>query len=67
MLTQLTAHHLPPGWPAALPPILLALSRLSLIPADDSHPPRILIPSQIQQHLIDLLDIDVTWPRWLTW
>jgi transposase len=46
--------------------IFTALSRIQLRPAQDHHPPQILIPGPIQERLLHLLKIDPTHPRWLT-
>jgi transposase len=46
--------------------ILFALSRIRYLPAHDGTPPQILIPEQIQVHLLELLKIDPTQPRWTT-
>ncbi|MER7578108.1 hypothetical protein [Streptomyces sp. NPDC126514] len=46
--------------------ILFALSRIGYLPAHDGSPPQILIPEQIQVHLLELLKIDPAQPRWTT-
>lgn len=45
--------------------ILDALDTLTLRPASATDPPAILISRRIQAHLLELLDIDETRPRWL--
>jgi hypothetical protein len=45
---------------------LRALADLRLIPAHDGHPATIPRPAGIQAQLLDLLDIDISRPRWLT-
>ncbi|MEU9057253.1 hypothetical protein AB0D37_44195 [Streptomyces sp. NPDC048384] len=46
--------------------IFFALSRIRYLPAHDGTPPQILIPEQIQVHLLELLTIDPAQPRWTT-
>jgi hypothetical protein len=42
------------------------LADLRLIPAHDGNPVLIPKPTGIQAHLLDLLDVDISRPRWLT-
>ena len=44
----------------------MTLSDLRLIPAHDGNPAMIPKPAGIQAQLLDLLDIDISRPRWLT-
>ena len=46
--------------------IFQALADLRLIPAHDGNPAVIPKPAGIQARLLDLLDIDISRPRWLT-
>ncbi|WP_329443935.1 IS1634 family transposase (plasmid) [Streptomyces sp. NBC_01426] len=46
--------------------ILHALSRIRYQPGHNGSPPKILIPDQIQVHLLELLKIDPSQPRWTT-
>ena len=46
--------------------IFTTLSRIQLRPAQDHHPPQILIPDPIQERLLQLLKIDPTRPRRMT-
>lgn len=43
-----------------------ALTDLRLIPAHEGNPATIPRPAGIQARLLDLLDIDISRPRWLT-
>jgi len=45
--------------------IFQALADLRLIPAHDGNPATIPKPAGIQARLLDLLDIDISRPRWL--
>jgi len=44
----------------------MTLSDLRLIPAHDGNPATIPKPSGVQAQLLDLLEIDISRPRWLT-
>ena len=46
--------------------IFQALAGLRLIPAHDGNPATIPKPAGVQARLLDLLDIDISRPRWLT-
>ena len=46
--------------------IFQALADLRLIPAHDGNPATIPKPAGVQAHLLDLLGIDISRPRWLT-
>ena len=46
--------------------IFQALADLRLIPAHDGNPATIPKPAGVQDRLLDLLDIDISRPRWLT-
>ena len=46
--------------------IFQALADLRLIPAHDGNPATIPKPAGVQARLLDLLDIDISRPRWLT-
>jgi hypothetical protein len=59
-----------PGYgPASARPagrtIFRALADLRLIPAHDGNPATIPKPAGVQARLLDLLDIDISRPRWL--
>ena len=44
----------------------MALADLRLIPAHDGNPATIPKPAGVQAQLLDLLEIDISRPRWLT-
>ena len=46
--------------------IFMALADLRLIPAHDGNPALIPKPAGVQAQLLDLLEIDISRPRWLT-
>ena len=46
--------------------IFQALADLRLIPAHDGNPATIPKPAGVQARLLDLLNIDISRPRWLT-
>ncbi len=58
-------HRLTPAAPTGRT-IFMTLSDLRLIPAHDGNPATIPKPAGVQAQLLDLLDIDISRPRWLT-
>jgi hypothetical protein len=65
MMTGLPGYRLTPARPTGRT-IFQALADLRLIPAHDGNPATIPKPAGIQARLLDLLDIDISRPRWLT-
>jgi hypothetical protein len=64
-MTGLPGYRLTPAKPTGRT-IFQALADLRLIPAHDGNPVLIPKPTGIQAHLLDLLDVDISRPRWLT-
>jgi transposase len=64
-MTGLPGYRLTPAAPTGRT-IFMALADLRLIPAHDGNPATIPKPTGIQARLLDLLDIDISRPRWLT-
>ena len=64
-MTGLPGYRLTPATPTG-GTIFMALADLRLIPAHDGNPATIPKPTGIQARLLDLLDIDISRPRWLT-
>src|SRR6266853_5619360 len=64
MMTGLPGYQLTPARPTGTT-IFKALARLRLIPAHDGNPALIPKPAGVQARLLDLLDIDISRPRWL--
>ncbi|HEV3294867.1 MAG TPA: DUF4277 domain-containing protein, partial [Streptosporangiaceae bacterium] len=64
-MTGLPGYRLTPAAPTGRT-IFMALSDLRLIPAHDGNPATIPKPAGVQARLLDLLDIDISRPRWLT-
>jgi hypothetical protein len=65
MMTGLPGYGPTPARPTGRT-IFQALADLRLIPAHDGNPATIPRPAGIQARLLDLLDIDISRPRWLT-
>ena len=65
MMTGLPGYRRPPAKPTGRT-IFMVLSDLRLIPAHDGNPAMIPKPTGAQARLLDLLDIDISRPRWLT-
>jgi hypothetical protein len=64
-MTGLPGYRLTPAAPTGRT-IFMALSDLRLIPAHDGDPAMIPKPAGVQAKLLDLLEIDISRPRWLT-
>ena len=64
-MTGLPGYRLTPATPTGRT-IFMALSDLRLIPAHDGNPAMIPKPAGVQAQLLDLLEIDISRPRWLT-
>jgi transposase len=64
-MTGLPGYRLTPAAPTGRT-IFMALSDLRLIPARDGNPATIPKPAGVQARLLDLLEIDISRPRWLT-
>ncbi|MGH3197048.1 MAG: IS1634 family transposase, partial [Streptosporangiaceae bacterium] len=65
MMTGLPGYGPAPARPTGRT-IFQALADLRLIPAHDGNPATIPKPAGIQARLLNLLDIDISRPRWLT-
>ena len=65
MMTGLPGYRRTPAKPTGRT-IFMVLSDLRLIPAHDGTPAMIPKPTGAQARLLDLLDIDISRPRWLT-
>ena len=65
MMTGLPGYGPTPARPTGRT-IFQALADLRLIPAHDGNPAVIPKPAGVQARLLDLLDIDISRPRWLT-
>ncbi len=65
MMTGLPGYRLTPARPTGRT-IFQALADLRLIPAHDGNPVLIPKPTGVQAHLLDLLNVDISRPRWLT-
>jgi hypothetical protein len=65
MMTGLPGYGPAPARPTGRT-IFQALADLRLIPAQDGNPATIPKPAGVQARLLDLLDIDISRPRWLT-
>jgi len=65
MMTGLPGYGPSPARPTGRT-IFQALADLRLIPAHDGNPAMIPKPAGVQARLLDLLDIDISRPRWLT-
>ena|SRR5882724_2826742 len=65
MMTGLPGYRRTPARPTGRT-IFQALADLRLIPAHDGSPATIPRPTGVQARLLDLLDIDISRPRWLT-
>ena len=65
MMTGLPGYRRTPAKPTGRT-IFMVLSDLRLIPAHDGNPAMIPKPTGAQARLLDLLDIDISRPRWLT-
>jgi hypothetical protein len=65
MMTGLPGYGPAPARPTGRT-IFQALADLRLIPAHDGNPAMIPKPAGVQARLLDLLDIDISRPRWLT-
>ena len=65
MMTGLPGYGPTPARPTGRT-IFQALADLRLIPAHDGNPATIPKPAGVQARLLDLLDIDISRPRWLT-
>ena len=63
-MTGLPGYRLTPAAPTGRT-IFMALSDLRLIPAHDGNPAMIPKPAGVQAQLLDLLEIDISRPRWL--
>ena len=63
--TGLPGYRLTPATPTGRT-IFMALSDLRLIPAHDGNPATIPRPVGVQAQLLDLLQTDISRPRWLT-
>ena len=64
MMTGLPGYGRTPARPTGRT-IFQALADLRLIPAHDGNPATIPKPAGVQARLLDLLDIDISRPRWL--
>ncbi len=64
-MTGLPGYRLTPAKPTGRT-IFMVLADLRLIPAHDGNPAVIPKPAGVQARLLDLLDIDISRPRWLT-
>jgi transposase len=64
-MTGLPGYRLTPAAPTGRT-IFMTLADLRLIPAHDGNPATIPKPAGVQARLLDLLDIDISRPRWLT-
>src|SRR6266851_6934563 len=64
-MTGLPGYRLTPAAPTGRT-IFMALADLRLIPAHDGNPATIPKPAGVQAQLLDLLQIDISRPRWLT-
>src|SRR5512140_115896 len=64
-MTGLPGYRLTPAAPTGRT-IFMSLSDLRLIPAHDGNPAMIPKPAGVQAQLLDLLEIDISRPRWLT-
>ena len=64
-MTGLPGYRLTPATPTGRT-IFMTLSDLRLIPAHDGNPAMIPKPAGVQAQLLDLLEIDISRPRWLT-
>ena len=64
-MTGLPGYRLTPATPTGRT-IFMALSDLRLIPAHDGNPATIPKPAGVQAQLLDLLETDISRPRWLT-
>jgi hypothetical protein len=65
MMTGLPGYGPTPARPTGRT-IFQALADLRLIPAHDGNPAMIPKPAGVQARLLELLDIDISRPRWLT-
>ena len=65
MMTGLPGYGPAPARPTGRT-IFRALADLRLIPAHDGYPATIPKPAGVQARLLDLLNIDISRPRWLT-
>ncbi len=65
MMTGLPGYRRTPARPTGRT-IFQALADLRLIPAHDGNPALIPKPTGVQAQLLDLLDVDISRPRWLT-
>src|SRR5271165_1340944 len=65
MMTGLPGYRLTPARPTGRT-IFQALADLRLIPAHGGNPVLIPKPTGVQAHLLDLLTVDFSRPRWLT-
>src|SRR6266568_3623477 len=63
-MTGLPGYRLTPAAPTGRT-IFMTLSDLRLIPAHDGNPAMIPKPAGVQAQLLDLLEIDISRPRWL--
>ena len=64
-MTGLPGYRRTPARPTGRT-IFMALSDLRLIPAHDGNPAMIPKPAGVQAQLLDLLQTDISRPRWLT-
>ena len=64
MMTGLPGYRRTPARPTGRT-IFQALADLRLIPAHDGNPVLIPKPVGVQAYLLDLLDVDISRPRWL--
>jgi transposase len=64
-MTGLPGYRLTPATPTGRT-IFMALADLRLIPAHDGNPATIPKPAGVQAQLLDLLQTDISRPRWLT-
>jgi uncharacterized protein DUF4277 len=64
-MTGLPGYRLTPARPTGRT-IFQALADLRLIPGHDGNPVLIPKPAGVQAHLLDLLNVDISRPRWLT-
>jgi len=65
MMTGLPGYRRTPAKPTGRT-IFMALADLRLIPAHDGNPATIPKPAGVQAQLLDLLETDISRPRWLT-
>ena len=65
MMTGLPGYRRTPAKPTGRT-IFMALSDLRLIPAHNGNPATIPKPAGVQAQLLDLLETDISRPRWLT-